>query len=368
MYEAELKKVFGEVSFIKRRKIVSPSILFTSSFFTFFTSNLALIFSVLKRHKSQSFLFVLYNNYAMRHFIEQADASKKYDLLYAETFYAIASLKDILKKLHTPLLLIEQNIEWLAFQRQARKLGVFFLRWLGVFDSASMSLEEVYFWKNVPLLGALSPVDREEIIKETNRNDVLLVENGVDLSWFSEKKRVMRVRTEVLFVGNLSYFQNVDSLRWLLDEIWPAVTRVKSGLTLRIVGRGADESLKEYVHSKGYTIDEGVDDIRDAFQHAMMLVAPIRAGSGTKYKVLEAMASHLPIITTDVGAEGLAVTSGTELLIANTADGIADTIVDLSDSEASLKQLGENGYDFVKERYDWGRIVGKFEDDLQKIL
>jgi glycosyltransferase involved in cell wall biosynthesis len=214
-------------------------------------------------------------------------------------------------------------------------------------------------------LGGLSTADVADIQNETKRTDVLLLENGVDIGWFSEKV-IERVQNEVLFVGNFSYFQNMDSLQWLLDEIWPRVVVRRADLVLRIVGRGASDELKQFVSSKGFAIDEGVDDIRTVFQRATMLVAPIRAGSGTKYKVLEAMASSLPVVTTAVGAEGLAVTSGTEVLIANSAEGLADTIVDLSGSALSLKQLGENGYNFVQNQYDWGSIVGKFEEDLQK--
>jgi glycosyltransferase involved in cell wall biosynthesis len=365
VYEQELKKVFRDVTFIKRRKIVSPSVLLTRSFLTFFTLNFGLIYSVLHSVRRHSFLHVLYEHSSMKEFLLQADRDTKYDLLYAETYYVLASVYSVITRFTTPLLLVEQNIEWKAFRRQAEKMKVFFLKWLGTIDSFNMSVEEGYFWKHVPFLGGLSTADVADIQNETKRTDVLLLENGVDIGWFSEKV-IERVQNEVLFVGNFSYFQNMDSLQWLLDEIWPRVVVRRADLVLRIVGRGASDELKQFVSSKGFAIDEGVDDIRTVFQRATMLVAPIRAGSGTKYKVLEAMASSLPVVTTAVGAEGLAVTSGTEVLIANSAEGLADTIVDLSGSALSLKQLGENGYNFVQNQYDWGSIVGKFEEDLQK--
>jgi glycosyltransferase involved in cell wall biosynthesis len=362
-YEDELLTVFNSVHFVMRKKLFERSSLLAGgmSFVPFFVSNITILFSTL--FSVRPLLSHLYNSSELRDFIQRVDADRSYDLFYAETFYGIASLKNILNTIRTRLVLIDQNVESIAYSRQSKQQKNLLLSLLMLMDVLKIRREEEFFWREAGLIGALSVTDQAYISARTKR-DVILFENGIDRDWFSEHL-VDRVPNEILFVGTFSYFQNVDSLRWFLESIWPdIITKSRKKLSLRIVGRGSDASLKTYVQDKGYTIDEKVEDIRTAFQHATILVAPIRAGSGTKYKVLEGMASRLPVITTLIGAEGLAVTSGEQLLIANDASEFAAGVVSLIDDESLRSRIGTSGYLFVKDDYDWALIV----DGFNKIL
>ncbi len=363
-YEAELKTIFNSVTFIKRKKLFDRSMLIQGglSAITFFQSNIELLFSSL--FSSRPLLGHLYDSEEMRNYIRKVDTEKKYDLFYAETFYGIASLKYILAQIKAKILLIDQNIESIAYDRQSKQQKNPIVRMLMYLDVLKIRREEEFFWNSVEMVGALSDVDRGYIEQRTGKK-ALLVENGVDSAWFSQKV-TERISSEILFVGTFSYFQNVDSLKWFLDSIWPRIiVKTNMSLSLHIVGRGADAALKEYVSGLGYTIDESVDDIRYAFQRATLLAAPIRAGSGTKYKVLEAMASGLPVLTTPVGAEGLAITPGTEMLVAQEEEQFAEFAIQLLQNQKLRESIGIAGYSFVKEAYDWKTIVHKFVKQLE---
>ncbi len=362
-YEPELLTVFRSVAFIQRKKLFDRSALLggISSFISFVLANIGLLFSALLSNRS--LLSHLYSSSTLYDQIKEVDSVKKYDLIYAETFYGIASLKNLLPELKTKLLLIEQNIESLAYYRQSQQQKNIVIRWLMMLDVHKIRMEEEYFWKSAAVLGALSDVD-QKYLKDKTGKDVVLLENGVDIEWFSQP-RSERLENEVLFVGTFSYFQNVDSLRWFLDEIWPKVVSASTQeLSLRIVGRRGDETLKKYVAAKNLRIDESVEDIRDAFQRATVLVAPIRAGSGTKYKVIEAMASHLPVVTTTVGAEGLTVTSGKELFIADSVEVFVTCVLNVLKDREVRQTIANNAYDFVTERYDWQQIVSRFDETV----
>ncbi|MDQ3098557.1 MAG: glycosyltransferase family 4 protein [bacterium] len=362
-YQTELLTVFNSVQFIVRKELFDRSALVAGdmSFISFFVSNLSVLISTL--FSDRPLLSHLYDSPELRNAVVLADENHSYNLFYAETFYGISSLKDILTLLKTKILLIDQNIESIAYDRQAYQQKNLIVRMLMKLDVLKIRREEEFYWKKTGAIGALSGTDQKYIVERTGR-EVILVENGVDSAWFAEHK-VERTASEVLFVGTFSYFQNVDSLHWFLDDLWPLISSKSSKpLTLRIVGRGADDSLKRYVKDKGQEIDENVDDIRIAFQHATVLAAPIRAGSGTKYKVLEAMASRLPIVTTLVGAEGLAVTSGNQLFIAADESEFVLDILALTDDDSLRSTVGNSGYLFVKDSYDWTTIV----DGFNKIL
>jgi polysaccharide biosynthesis protein PslH len=360
-FEDDLTKVFRTVKFVKRRGLLDRSALNGSLLapIKFFVANTSLVTDTL--FSSKPLLSELYESAEMKDFLLMADKSGEYDLLFAETFYSIASLRNNLSELRTKLLLIEQNIESRAYSRQSDQQKSPLLKKLMQHDVKKIQSEEEYFWKKVSLVGGLSSVD-VDVIKQKSSRPVLMLENGVDIGWFSEKISE-RDNNEVLFVGSFTYFQNIDSVKWMLEEIWPKIAS-RYSVKLRIVGRGADTELKRYVHEKGFYIDEGVDDIRAAFQQASVLLAPIRAGSGTKYKILEAMASKLPVVTTALGAEGINVADSKQILIGNTSDELVESVIDLLHHQDKGRLIAEKAYDFVKEKYDWATIVSKFESQL----
>jgi polysaccharide biosynthesis protein PslH len=365
-YEAQLKTVFKNVYFIPRTPLLNVSTLLQSgaSFIQFFVSNFRLLLSAIS--SDRPLLALLYESEQLREFISKSEREGRYDLVYAETFYGISSLKRMLGQMKTKILLIEQNVESLSYARQVGQQKNPILNKLMSYDVGKISREEQFFWEHVDLLGALSEQDRSVIEKRSGKH-ALLLENGVDTDFFAQKFGE-RKPNEVLFVGTLKYFQNVDSLKWLLDEIWPRIHESNSSLSLRIIGRGADAELKKYVEDKGFSIDESVDDIREAFQRATVLIAPLRAGGGTKYKVLESMASRLPVVTTSIGAEGLQVTDGEHLFISNTIDGFATAVINVISSKRLSTEMAEKAYSYVTSAYDWKMLVERFNSELDEIV
>lgn len=358
-YESELKQVFRNVIFIKRQKLMSARSLMMPGFkkWQFFRYNAPLLFKTL--FSLRPLLSVLYDSHELRQLLFDYDRNKQYDLIYSETYYASAALFEYLCLFVTPYMLCEQNIEHVLYSRQLQEQKNPIIKLGMSFDVWKMKYEEETFWRRSRLLGGLSPVDVSEMKDGAGREDVFCLENGVDIRYFSKEVAVRR-NNEVLFVGSMSYFQNIDAVRWLVESIWPEVQKVLPDIHLRIVGRGADSTLVEYLKNKNLYIDDSVDDIREAYQRATLLVAPIRAGSGTKYKVLEAMASKLPVVTTPIGAEGLEVRHGKDIIIKESAKDVAHGIVSLLKNEELRAELGSNSYEFVRMYYDWPAIVERF--------
>jgi polysaccharide biosynthesis protein PslH len=358
---AGLREVFGRATIVPKPGLAGAGALLRSprGWPGFAAANAATLWRALA--SGRPLLAAANDRAAMRRHLLDADRGGAYDLLYAETFAAVASLHGRLDGLRTPLLLIEQNVESAAFARQAQQQPRARLRRLLEWDVRKLRREEERFWRGVRLLGALSPVDAAEMERRVGRRP-LLVENGVDAAWFARPVAERRA-DDVLFVGSFGYFQNVDALGWLLDEIWPAVTAARPEARLRLVGRGADAAVRRRVADAGLTIDEGVDDIREALQRASVLLAPIRAGSGTKYKVLEAMASGLPVVTTPVGAEGLGLAPGREAEIEEGAAGLARATAAILADPAHGARLAQAALSRVAA-HDWDGIVERFERQL----
>jgi glycosyltransferase involved in cell wall biosynthesis len=154
----------------------------------------------------------------------------------------------------------------------------------------------------------------------------------------------------VIFSGNLEYHPNVEAVRWMRSEIWP---RVRSQVQWRLIGRNPQAVEKLVSGSDRIKLIGPVDDAVAALAEAKLCVVPLRSGSGTRFKILEAWAAARAVVSTTLGAEGLGAVPGVHLLIADGAAEFAQAIDRLL-SDADLRtSLGEAGRALYLDRYTW---------------
>ena len=153
--------------------------------------------------------------------------------------------------------------------------------------------------------------------------------------------------TDLLFVGGFGYFPNLDAASWLLEEIFPLLTVLSpETLSLTIVGRDPPRSLRDRARLPNATILEDVDDLGPVYAQSSIAVVPVRAGGGSRIKVLEAAAYGVPIVSTTFGAEGTQMRDGEELWLADTPQAFVDAVVDVlqSPSEAARRTAAAGAY------------------------
>jgi len=152
-----------------------------------------------------------------------------------------------------------------------------------------------------------------------------------------------------LFVGTLGYFPNADAVDWLVDEIWPLVRLQVPDAVVRVVGRGysGDQSPS----GAGVVMVGGSDDLRSEYCQAWAALIPLRVGSGTRLKALEAWANHVPVVSTTKGVEGLGAFDGDTVFIADTAQEFVDRVVELARESAAAEDVATRGYDLWRKQY-----------------
>lgn len=201
--------------------------------------------------------------------------------------------------------------------------------------------------------------ERGELGRRAPEARLSTIPNGVDVALYrsgNHRPPSTASMTELLFVGSMDYHANVDGVEWFVREIWPVLTERHPEFALNIVGRDPDPRVRA-LDAASINVTGTVDDVRPYYSRALAAVVPLRVGSGTRLKILEAMAAGVPVISTRLGAEGLEVADGQHLLLADTPEEFAAAIDRISSDPSLRVHLVEAGYDLVERVYDW-RTLG----------
>lgn len=313
-----------------------------------------------------SYPFLVIRNYVpeVRRALGKELAKKQYDLIHAETFYMMPHLP----KTVTPILLVEQTIEYLGYESYASR-APFYLRSLLNLDIAKIKKWERYFWQYCTQLVVMSEEDKYFIASQIGQErKIEVVENGVDTEWFAEKKRQEPNDLTVLSVGTFKWLPNIEAVTFLVEEVWPIVKKSLPTAKLWIVGAAPTQKILQYSQKDAsITVTGNIPDIRDAFMQSHVLAAPVFSGKGTRYKILEALATGTPVVATETAVEGIGVISGKEVVTSNSAEGMAELLIELLTSHHKRRKLAENGKRYVSRHFDWQSISKKLDIIYQSI-
>ncbi len=304
------------------------------------------------------FLVIRNNNREIINVIKNDLKNNKYDLIHSETFYMMPHIP----KTDIPILLVEQTIEYLGYESFA-KSAFFLLKPFLYIDIFKIKMWEKYYWNKADKIITMSQNDKNFIasfIKDPTKIDVVV--NGVDINWFSQKKRNEPKTPTILYVGTFKWLPNIEAIEFLVQKVWPLLKKEIPDIKLNIVGNSPTKKILEFGKQKDIKVFNFVEDIRDAFTTAHILLAPVFSGKGTRYKILEAMATKTPIVSTSIGIEGIEAKDKEHVLIADTPEEMVKAVKLLFKDKKLRQTLANNGKEFVKKYYDWDNIAKKLSD------
>ena len=205
----------------------------------------------------------------------------------------------------------------------------------------------------------VSQRERADLLARNSRPEIHVVPNGVDIAAYTSGTH-SSPRT-LLFVGSMDYHANVDAVTWFAREAWPAMAHRFPHLEFTVVGRSPSREV-QMLASDRIRITGTVDDVRPYYSNALALIVPLRVGGGTRLKILEAMAMGVPVISTTIGAEGIAVTDGHNILLADSAKQMLAALDRIVSQPGLHRDLAEAGRRLVSENYDWTSIGNRLYD------
>ena len=226
---------------------------------------------------------------------------------------------------------------------------------------------ERFIYPRFALVAAMSENDAGVIRQRAPEARVIISPNGVDVQTLTPGPVRPQVRN-LIFVGSPTHAPNLDAACWLLSDIWPRLHRRHPALTLTLVNLDHPQVRACAAGRAGVLITGRLPDLTPIYHQADIALAPLRAASGTRLKILEAFALGAPVVSTAIGYEGLAVKPGRHLLQADDSDAFVAAVERLIVSPERRRELARNARLLVEQRYDWAGIVDRLDEDYERLL
>lgn len=262
------------------------------------------------------------------------------------------------------VVLHQHNAEYLIWQRMAEQVSGWIKRQIIAFEAKRIAQYEGDICAKADAVLA-APDDQQELAKLVHHTpiDFYLTYHLADESnLYKPKLDFELTEQQLLFVGTLSWQANWDGLLWFIEHSWPLIKAAKPETGFTIVGGYNDEQQQQIAELDPSIVLAGfVPDLEVCFTAHRVFIAPLTFGSGIKVKVVNSMYRGLPVVTTSIGAESLAVKHGEHLLIADDAAAFAQQVMLLFEDEALWQRLSDNSRQLCHQNYTWQRVYQYFD-------
>lgn len=260
-----------------------------------------------------------------------------------------------------PLVLFQHNVEAMIWERHTRVARNPITRWYFGGQWRRMVAWERRECRRVDHVVTVSETDRDMIRDRYGITSVSSVPTGVDTQYFAPAGREAPRRHEIVFTGSMDWMPNEEGIVWFCEDVLPLIRRAVPGATLAIVGRNPTGRIRALSSQySGIEVTGTVPDIRPFLERAGVLIVPLRVGSGTRLKIYEGMAMARPTVSTSIGAEGLPLEHGKELLLADDAETFAESVVRILADPVFGTALGSRAAARVRRDFSWANVADEF--------
>jgi len=257
-------------------------------------------------------------------------------------------------------LMFQHNVEAEIFERHALVDKGWLRRRFMSLQAAKMRWFEGWAARQFEAVVAVSERDLQQYRKRYGWDHAEAIDTAVDIEYYQPATRPPDPLSAV-FVGSLDWMPNQDGLTWFVETVWPLVTRRLPTACVRLVGRRPGPEMQRLAQVPGVELVGEVPDTRPEIARSAVVIVPLRIGGGTRLKIFEAMAAGRPVVSTRLGAEGLQVTEGRDIVLADEAADFAGALVRLLESAEEREQLATAARRLVEERFSSEAIARQFE-------
>ncbi|MDQ1637748.1 MAG: polysaccharide biosynthesis protein PslH [Pyrinomonadaceae bacterium] len=320
-----------------------------------------------------------YTTAAMKQALAQILSEQDFDVVQVESIHLMGYLPILRAATARPHVICDwHNIESELMQRYSERESNLLRRTYARKTARQLRTLEQKATHDFDGHVVVSQRDRERLLQLDSASSISVIENGVDSAYYSDQEMekahaawlthphpdraaidgVMPSPSKanrIVFVGSMDYHANIDGVVDFAREIWPQIYERNPELVLTIVGRDPAAEVRQLASLRGIEVTGTVADVRPYYLEAVAAIVPLNVGGGSRLKILEAMAAGVAVVSTTLGAEGLEVQHGVNILIADTNAQLLDAITGVVENEGLRQKLYDAGRALVSNRYDWAR-------------
>lgn len=288
------------------------------------------------------------------------------DIIQIEGSYQAIYIADLRQVTNAPIVLRSHNVEWKIWHRLAQGASNPLKRWyLNNLQQKIRAFEERTL-HDFDAIVAITDEDRDWYQDNGYAKNLTTIQAGVDLSdripaasWPS--------MASIGFIGSLEWEPNLEGLKWFVEEVWPTVYQAHPKCQFHVAGKNPPEWMHTW-DVPGMTFHGMVENATAFIQDVHLFIVPLLSGSGMRLKVIEAMAVKKCVVSTSIGAEGIHIEDGKDIVLADTAEEMVFALNNLLDNPEKSKAIASEGYQTATQHYDWNQLIHQFVTVYEGLL
>jgi len=312
-------------------------------------------YQLLSLFSSKPYQYKQYYSKAMQHLIDKHLNTTEFDLAMVE----FSQMGYYQLNTSIPRYVDQHNVEYEIMHRTYETEKSPLRKLLAYSEWKKYHRQEIENCEKFTACLTTSQRDADILVERSPHLQCHVIPNGVDSDFFQPDHSPIDPNM-VLFTGTISYYPNTEGILWFYKSVWPLIKKKNPSATFCIAGKSPPPDVQKLADTdESVTATGMVDDMRDYYNKAAVVVVPLRVGGGTRLKILEGMSMAKAIVSTSVGAEGINHTNGRNILLRDTPEEFSEAVVALMNDEAQRQALEQGGRQLVEDKYDWRAVSEK---------
>jgi len=292
---------------------------------------------------------------------------KSFDIVQLEGLFMGVYIKTIKKYSKAKIVLRAHNVEHQIWTRHIAHESISLKKIYLTLQNNRLKKFELKVLSEVDAVVPITDRDKKEFISLGFRKPIFTCITGVDVKSYSIPHELNRKAKTIFYFGSMDWLPNQEAANWFLNNCWDKIHKAVPEAKFIIAGRGMP---LEFFHitRPNVLIIENVENGQAFYQQHEIMVVPLWSGSGLRIKIIEGMAYGKAIVSTSIGAEGIPFTDGKNIIIADTADGFSNAVINLLLNDSKKKELEKNASELALNEFDNFKVIAKLNEFYKELL